>query len=261
MNMRMVAFAAVLVGAAVVAASAQTYPAPALVLTPFHQSSIYRIGEPAGWSIHAGLGAGYTKYSYELTENNLTPIETGVLDLSSGLGTISTVLNHPGMLYLRLHYIGLAATVPAPTEQQLDKMTAGAAVAPELIRPPLPKPADFDSFWAEKLAALKRVPIRPRLVASASDRDDAALFAVTLDSLNSQVHGYLATPNDGRKHPALIIYQYAGVYPLEKNTVTDRAAEGWLAFDVDAMTWRPTRPPRLWTMPASATPAARPPIS
>lgn len=230
----MVAFAAVLVGAAVVAASAQTYPAPALVLTPFHPSGIYRIGEPAGWSIHAGLGAGYTKYSYELTENNLTPIETGVLDLSSGLGAISTVLNHPGMLYLRLHYTDLPSSVPAPTEQQLDKMTAGAAVAPELIRPPLPKPADFDSFWAEKLAALKRVPIHPRPVPTASDRDDVALFTVTLDSLDSQVHGYLATPKDGAKHPALIIYQYAGVYPLEKNTVTDRAAEGWLAFDVDA---------------------------
>jgi len=31
-----------------------------------------------------------------------------------------------------------------------------------------------------------------------------------------------------------VIYQYAGVYALQKSTVTDRAAEGWLAFNVDS---------------------------
>ena len=113
-------------------------------------------------------------------------------------------------------------------------MTVGAAVAPEQIRPPVAKPADFDSFWAGKLAALKQVPINPRLEPTATDREGVELFTVTLDSLNSQVHGYLATPKGGGKHPALVIYQYAGVYPLQKSVVTDRAAEGWLALDVDS---------------------------
>ena len=31
-----------------------------------------------------------------------------------------------------------------------------------------------------------------------------------------------------------MIYQYAGVYALQPKTVTDRAAEGWLALDVDS---------------------------
>ncbi|HUO01525.1 MAG TPA: acetylxylan esterase [Rhizomicrobium sp.] len=209
-------------------------PDPNLVLEPFHPSGIYGIGEQAGWNIHALLGAGITKYGYELSENNLKPIQSGEIDLSSGLGSISTVLDHPGILYLRLHYIGLPMPATPPSARELDKMTAGAAVAPELIRPPLAKPADFDAFWAAKLAALKRVPINPHIVTDATDRPGVALFTVTLDSLNSQVHGYLATPNDGAKHPALVIFQYAGVYALQKNTVTDRAAEGWLAFDVDA---------------------------
>ena len=108
------------------------------------------------------------------------------------------------------------------------------AVAPEQIQPPARKPADFDAFWAGKLAALKQVPINPRLEPAATDRAGVELSTVTLDSLNSQVHGYLATPKGGGKHPALVIYQYAGVYALQKTTVTDRAAEGWLAFNVDS---------------------------
>jgi dienelactone hydrolase len=37
----------------------------------------------------------------------------------------------------------------------------------------------------------------------------------------------------------LVYYQYAGVYPLQKSLVTDRAAEGWLALDVDSHDMKP----------------------
>jgi len=215
-------------------ACGQMLPNVNLVFEPFHANSIYEANERAGWTIHGLLGASYTRYNYELRENNFTVLKSGVLDLSSGIDTIETRLNHPGMLYLRLSFIGAPDPAGPVTPQELDKMTVGAAVAPEQIRPATAKPADFDSFWAEKLATLKQVPINSRLVSSSTDREDVALSTVTLDSLSSQVHGYLAVPKGGGKHPALVIYQYAGVYPLQKSTVTDRAAEGWLAFDVDS---------------------------
>jgi cephalosporin-C deacetylase-like acetyl esterase len=60
------------------------------------------------------------------------------------------------------------------------------------------------------------------------------LSTVQLNAVGSRVHGYLAKPIKLGKFPALVIFQYAGVYALEPNTVTDRAAEGWLAFDVDS---------------------------
>ena len=215
-------------------ASAQMLPNVTLVLEPFHANNIYKTGERAGWTVHALLGAGYTRYNYEIRENNLEVLKSGVLDLSSGIGTMETTLDHPGMLYARLSFIGAPAPTGTVTAQELDKMTVGAAVAPEQIKPALGKPPDFDAFWAGKLTALKQVPINPKLEPTASDRDTVELSTVTLDSLNSQVHGYLATPKDGAKHPALVIYQYAGVYALQKSTVTDRAAEGWLAFNVDS---------------------------
>jgi len=215
-------------------ARAQTLPNVALVLVPFHASNVYKVGERVGWTVRASLGATYTKYSYEIRENNLTVLKSGILDVASGEGVIETRLDHPGMVYARLSFIGAPPPTGMTTPQELDKMTVGAAVAPEQIKPALAKPADFDSFWAGKLAALKQVPINAKLEPATTDQAGVELSTVTLDSLNSQVHGYLAAPKGGGKHPAIVFYQYAGVYPLQKNTVTDRAAEGWLAFDVDS---------------------------
>jgi cephalosporin-C deacetylase-like acetyl esterase len=215
-------------------AVAQVLPNVNLVFEPFHANSIYKVGERAGWTLHALLGAGYTKYRYELRENNFTVLKSGILDLSSGTGTIETVLDHPGMLYAELSFIGAPLPATPPTRQELDKLIVGAAVAPDQIRSPVPKPADFDAFWANKLALLKQIPINARLVPTPTDEPGVELYTVTLDSLNSHVHGYLAVPRGGGKHPALVFYQYAGVYPLQKSLVTDRAKEGWLAFDVDS---------------------------
>ena len=62
-----------------VPATAQTLPNVNLVFEPFHANGIYKIGERAGWTIRAALGAGYTRYNYELRENNLTVLKSGVI--------------------------------------------------------------------------------------------------------------------------------------------------------------------------------------
>ena len=216
------------------AAGAQTLPNVNMVFEPFKKNSIYRVGERAGWTIHASLGMAYTKYNYEIRENNLKVLTSGVIDLSSGIGTIEATLDRPGMLYARLSFIGAPEPATPPTPQELNKMTVAAAVAPEQIKHPVGKPADFDSFWAGKLAALKQVPLNPQLAMVDSGRDGVDLYTVKVDSLNSQMQGYLAKPKADGKYPALVIYQYAGVYPLLKSALTDRAAEGWLVLDVNS---------------------------
>lgn len=112
--------------------------------------------------------------------------------------------------------------------------TLGAAVAPTLLKPAVPAPADFDSFWAAQLARLRRIPIDPVLSPMPTSQPGVKLFRVRLDSVGSHVQGYLAMPDRRGKLPALIIYQWAGVYPLQSAWATDRAAEGWLALDVDS---------------------------
>jgi cephalosporin-C deacetylase len=231
--MRAMFLAAGMLAALLAQASAQSLPGVNLTFEPFHKSSIYRIGEPVGWTIHALLGAGYTKYNYEIRENNFTVLKSGVIDLTGGIGTLQVTLDHPGMVYARLSFIGAPMPATPPTPAELDKMTVGAAVAPERITAP-PKPADFDSFWAGKLAALKQIPVNARLEPVTTDVPNVDLYVLTADSLNSTLHGYLAVPKTPGRHPALVYYQYAGVYPLQKSLVTDRAAEGWIALDVDS---------------------------
>ncbi|HEV2268039.1 MAG TPA: acetylxylan esterase [Steroidobacteraceae bacterium] len=112
--------------------------------------------------------------------------------------------------------------------------TLGAAVAPTLLKPVVPAPADFDSFWAAQLARLRRIPVDPVLTPLPTTQPGVKLFRVRLDSVGSHVQGYLAMPDRRGKFPALILYQWAGVYALQPQWATNRAAEGWLTLDVDA---------------------------
>jgi cephalosporin-C deacetylase len=112
--------------------------------------------------------------------------------------------------------------------------TLGAAVAPTRLEPAVPAPSDFDSFWAGELAKLGRIAAHPVLTPLPTSQAGVKLYRVRLDSVGSHVRGYLAMPDRRGRFPALIIYQWAGVYPLQTAWATDRAAEGWLTLDVDS---------------------------
>ncbi|HXN47456.1 MAG TPA: acetylxylan esterase [Bryobacteraceae bacterium] len=205
---------------ALVCAFAAAAPAQQLSFTPFHANGIYDIGEKAGWTVTQSAPAPAGKYAYVIKKNNADVVQTGTLDLSSGTATIETTLSEPAMLYVEV------ATDPV--------IHLGAAIAPRRLQPSAPRPADFDSFWNAKLKALSEVPINPQLTPLETTVADVELYLVKLESLGSHVRGYLAKPAKPGKFPALVMYQYAGVYALRPETVTDRAAEGWLALDVDS---------------------------
>ena len=189
--------------------------------TPFHANGIYQRGETAGWTVTAAGGSG--SYTYTIKTNNADVLKSGTLDLASGHATMEATLNEPAMLYVEVRPPGEGAAIHL-----------GAAIAPSELQPSVPRPADFDDFWEGKLKALAQVPIHPELTPAPGAREGVDLYTVKLDSLGSHVQGYLAKPATEGKFPALVVFQYAGVYALRPETVTDRAAEGWLAFDVDS---------------------------
>src|ERR1700761_9314475 len=98
-------------------AQAQTLPNVNLVLEPFHASNIYKVGERVGWTGRAALGGAYTKYGYEIRENNFNLLKSGVLDVASGEREIEHTRDHPGMIYARLSFMG-APPPTAPTTAQ-----------------------------------------------------------------------------------------------------------------------------------------------
>lgn len=199
-----------------------------LTFTPFHANGIYARGQRAGWRIAAASGAPAGVYLYTIKTNNRDVVKRGSFDLAAGRATLALTLDQPAMLYVTVTRQAAGAPHPDPVA------TLGAAVDPAGLRPSVPRPADFDSFWRGKLRALSQVPIDPKLTPVASAQPGVKLFQVTLASLGSHVHGYLATPDKPGKFPALVIYQYAGVYALNPATAASRAAQGWLAFDVDS---------------------------
>jgi len=200
-----------------------------LTFTPFDPSGIYDLGAKAGWRVTAaGVAGTPLKVEYVLRRNNADEVKRGLVDLTSGTGTIEAPTTEPAMIYAEVTGAG-------------DKpVHLGLAVAPSKLAPATPRPDDFDSFWDAKLKTLAGIPINPSLTPVPDTAEGVDLYTVKLDSVGSHVQGYLAKPSRDGKFPALVIYQYAGVYALNARTATDRAAEGWLAFDVDSHDMPPT---------------------
>ncbi|HEX8290560.1 MAG TPA: acetylxylan esterase, partial [Pyrinomonadaceae bacterium] len=199
--------------------------------TPYRASGIYGLGEKVGWTAELPPGASRSAaYTYAIRKNNQDVIKTGTLDFTSGRAAIETVLDEPAMVYVQI------STTDQSTGQKPGPLAAlGAAVAPERLRPSAPRPADFDAFWSSKIRALKAVPENAVLTPSESGRPGVEYATIRMDNVGgAHVYGQLAKPKRPGKFPALLILQWAGgPYPLQREWVTDRAAEGWLALNIE----------------------------
>jgi cephalosporin-C deacetylase len=196
-------------------------------------------GEKAGWTVTLPQSAtSGSHYTYTVKKNNFDVVAAGAIDLSSGSATIGTSLSEPAMLYVEVKPDAPPAQAgsngAAPAAVKHTAIHLGAAIAPSQLQPSVPRPADFDAFWDGKRKALAAIPINPALTPSPTDKPGVELYTVKLDSLGSHVQGYLARPAKAGKFPALVVFEWAGVHALQPATVTDRAAEGWLAFNVDS---------------------------
>jgi cephalosporin-C deacetylase-like acetyl esterase len=254
--------------AATFAAAQQGAPIPQqLTFAPYHANGIYQIGETVGWAVTPGPVAPTYSYKWTIRRNNSDVLKEGKVDLSKGKDKIEIAGDQPEMIYVAIEPVAkLAADAAAPTaEAPVASPTGpgrgnpngfaggntgrnnglyalGAAVAPTKIGLATPRPADFDSFWAGKLAAQAKIPINPVLTPVATDTPGIEMSTFVLDALGSHAQGYLAKPAKEGKFPALILLQWAGVYALNAKSVASRAAEGWLVMDVDAHDKLPSDP-------------------
>jgi cephalosporin-C deacetylase-like acetyl esterase/lysophospholipase L1-like esterase len=231
MKLFRVALAAGLLSCAL-AASADESAGPLYV--PYKNSNIYALGETAGWNVVLPWGS--PGASYVIRQNNLEEIGRGKI-LPGKPTAIEAKLAEPGMVYVEI-----TDNTPGAKPKAL-----GAAVAPEKIAPSIPAPADFDAFWKAKIAALRKVPMNPQLTEKPSERDGVDFSILKMDHLDGKhIWAQVARPHDPnrkKKYPVLVILQWASPpYPLQKPWVTDRAAEGWLAVNVEPHDVLPDQP-------------------
>lgn len=197
-----------------------------LVVAPDHARGVYQPGETIRWSVRV-TGADVAEAAYTVKDGGLAELSKGIVALEEGQGQIEARRDTPGWL--------LVEVTARPAEGPKLAALGGALVAPEKIEPALARPADFDAFWEAKLAELAAVPASPQLTPADSGRANVDYFKITMDNIRgTHIRGQLARPAQGEKFPAMLIVQWAGVYPLPKNWVTDRAAEGWLVLNINA---------------------------
>ena len=199
------------------------------------QDLLYRAGKRPGdlqvWRYHPlecpGPGRRRCRGNIHGQEGGMIETAKGKVVLSGGKGRIEAHLDEPGWL--------LAEVSIRPAQGKQIKALGGAVVAPEMIQPALPRPADFDAFWQTKLQELAAVPANAKLEPGESGRANIEYAKITLDDVRgSHIRGQLARPKKGDKLPAMLIVQWAGVYGLQKNWVVDRSAEGWLVLNINA---------------------------
>ena len=227
--MRNILFALLLLPLFVVA-----QPAPSVLVIPSPASGVLRVGERAGAALEltpAGAPAP-ASLAVSLRQGGHTEIAKPDLPLTGGKATIETTLPEPGSV--------LAVINGTTPDGKKISARAGWIFSPELIRPAVPRPDDFDAFWDAELAKLALVPIDPVLrpgktpAAAIPAGIEYTQFSLAV-SATERVRGQLAYPKqDGKKFPALVIFQWAGVYPLSPGTVTGNAAQGWLAVNISA---------------------------
>jgi cephalosporin-C deacetylase-like acetyl esterase len=196
-----------------------------IVITPDHADGIYGLGDTVRWNVNwVGGGEIPTSFDAVLKRGGHTQINHQTLPALTT--TITAKFDEPGTLLLDV-------SASTPDGMKL-RALGGAAVAPEKITPSSPRPDDFDAFWESKLKELASVPPNPQLQKLASGKDNVEYCKIDFDNIRgTHIHGQLAKPTGGGKFPALLIVQWAGVYALQKNWVTDRAAEGWLALNIE----------------------------
>jgi len=206
--------------------------APPLVLAPLDADGIYERGQRAGWTVKFPDGV-KTTYSYVIKKNNQDVIKRGELDPTKP-ATIETSLNEPAMLYVEID----------DGDPETPLQVVGAAIAPYELKPSVSEPEDFDRFWATKIEQLEAVPMDPVLTKKPSGRDDVEYAILKMNHIEGRhIHGQIAKPKRPGKFPGMVIFQWASPpYPLQREWVTDRAAEGWLVVNIEPHDVLPDQP-------------------
>jgi len=216
---------------------------PTLTATPDKPTGVYQIGDTVHWTIQWNGGGAPPTAHYTLKSGGLTVAGQGDLAFTQNVATLASTFKEPNTLLLEVDW-----APNSPTNRSF----AGAVAAPEQIKPASPEPADFAAFWQSKVKELKQVPFHPQLQPEESGKPNVSYWKITLDNIRgTHIQGQIARPATGKQFPAMLIMQWAGIYGLQKGWVTDRAADGWLALNIEPHDLPIDSPPAFYTEAAA----------
>src|SRR5688500_10468670 len=195
-----------------------------VVITADRGSGVYNVGDNVKWTIQWKGDAPAPAARYALKSGGLKEVGRGALTFTDDVAKVESKFDAPDTMLLEVKW---------DPDKPSNRAFAGAVAAPDRIKPAAPPPEDFDAFWKSKIEELANVPPNPVLTQGDAGKPKVSYCKITLDDVRgTRVNGQIARPDKGEKFPALLILQWAGVYPLQKTWVVDRAAEGWLALNI-----------------------------
>jgi len=196
-----------------------------MVVAPDKSNGVYQVGDAVDWAVKWKGESNAPAAHYTLKSGGQTDVGQGELNFSNNVAMLETKFTAPGTMLVEVKW---------QPENSTNRAVGGAVSAPDQITPAAPAPADFDAFWKAKLKELKSVHANPQLEQAVSGKQGVAYWKITMDNIRgTHIQGQIARPETGETFPALLIVQWAAVYGLQKGWVTDRAAEGWLALDIE----------------------------
>ncbi len=208
---------------------AQT-PAPLLTLkaSTDHADALYKAGETATFTIEAsqdGKPVSEGKVVCVLSKDGMQAQPPQTLNLKDGKATLIGKLDEPGFLLMRA------------TSEKASAMAA-AGYDPLQIKPSMPVPEDFDSFWDAQKAALAQVPMKSTLTpVTTGVPKGVAAFDVQIDCVGKPVSGYFGKPLNAKPKSlqAILHVHGAGVRSSTLGSVSWALNEGgMLSMDINA---------------------------
>lgn len=197
-----------------------------MTVAPDRADGIYQVGDTVHWTVTWTNENPAPAARYTLKSGGYTNVGNGDLHFDDNAAKIETTFSAPGTMLVQVDW---------QTDDKPKHAVGGAVAAPNEIKPAAPPPDDFNAFWQTKVKELSQIPANAVLKFDDSGKTNVDYWKITMDGYNNtHIQGQLARPEKGQEFPALLIVQWAGVYALQKNWVTDRARDGWLALDIEA---------------------------
>ncbi len=199
-----------------------------LTITPTKSEGIFSVGETARWNIELDKGTAVDSVHYTIKNGGLTVLSEGMLNFPKNLVQLQHRFTKPGAVLLEVKW--------KSAENKWQHAVGGAIADPSNISLSEEKPADFDAFWEQKIGELATIDKQPQLQQIILEAEaDIEYYHTKMRSIDqSHIRGQLAKPVKGDELPALLIVQWAGVYPLQPSWAVDRAKEGWLVLNINA---------------------------
>jgi len=187
-------------------------------VAPDRDDWTYQLNQPVKFAVSVTLNNRQVsglpvKYSCGLEQ--MPPMIEKTVTTSAQSFTIEAgTLKEPGFL---------RCTVTMETGGQTYRGLGTVGFRPDLIKPIVAEPADFDKFWNDGKAQLAKIPLEPKLEPMPNlSTSKVDVFHVSFQNVGagisrvSRIYGILAVPkttNPNQKFPALLRVPGAGVRP------------------------------------------------